>query len=144
LARLRFRWLAVAWAVVALGAAADARAQSKSARPALIRDTDVAEGKDEAEANAPKPYNPMLAEKNVKVGRFYLKQGNYKAAIERFKEALEYQPSRVEAYAALGQAYEKNKDWDKALLLYRNFLGKYPASPKAVEFRSRIGRIEKR
>jgi tetratricopeptide (TPR) repeat protein len=112
--------------------------------PALIRDTGVAEGKIESEVAKKKEFNPLLAEQNLKIGDFYLKKKNYAGAIERYRDALEYQPNLVAAYDALGRVYEKKGDTEKALLVYRDFLNKYPESPKAVEFKSRISRLEQK
>jgi tetratricopeptide (TPR) repeat protein len=66
--------------------------QTPPNRPALIRDTDKAEGKEE-EATKEKTYNPMEAEKSVKIGDFYFKKKNYNAAIQRYMEALDYHPT---------------------------------------------------
>jgi hypothetical protein len=48
-----------------------------SRKPALIRDTDVAEGKEDAKEIKVKEQNPALAEQNLKIGNFYYKQKNY-------------------------------------------------------------------
>lgn len=111
--------------------------------PALIRDTGVAEGKTDAETVIKKEYNPLQAEKNLKIGNTYFKKGNYEAAISRYQDAIEYQPSLFAAYDALGRAYEKKGERAKALEVYRDFLGKYPDFSKASEFKSRIARLEK-
>lgn len=130
--------------ILAPFAALPARGQSEAKKPALIRDTSVAEGKEDPETAKKKIYNPLMAEKSVKIGDFYLKRKNYDAAIRRYQEALEYQPNRIEAFAALGRAYEKKGDPQKAIAVYRDFLEKFPSSPKAGEFRSRIATLEKK
>jgi tetratricopeptide (TPR) repeat protein len=111
--------------------------------PALIRDTGVAEGKVDAETVKKKEYSPMRAAESMKIGDFYLKKKNYAAAIERFRDALEYQPSLVAAYDALGRAYEKSGAVEKAIAVYKDFLKNYPESPKAPEFKNRSARLEK-
>jgi tetratricopeptide (TPR) repeat protein len=121
--------------------------------PALIRDTGVAEGKANPETVKEKEYNPMKAEQSLKIGDFYFKQGNYLAAIGRYQDAIDYQPSLFAAYDALGRAYEKKADKDKtpeekkadrdkALAVYRSFLKTYPSSPKAAEFQARCDRLQ--
>lgn len=112
--------------------------------PALIRDTGVAEGKTEADTVIKKEYSPPLAEKSLMIGNGYFKKGNYDAAISRYLEAIDYQPNLVEAYDALGRAYEKKGDKVNALAVYKNFLAKYPDSPKAQEFKSRSAKLEKK
>ncbi len=111
--------------------------------PALIRDTAIADGKTEAEAVIKKEYNPMLAGKNLDIGKSYFKKGNYDAAISRFQDAIEYQPSLIAAYEALGRAYEKKGDKAKAIAVYKDYVSKYPDSSKAADFKSRASRLEK-
>jgi tetratricopeptide (TPR) repeat protein len=117
--------------------------QSRSQKPALIRDTDKAEGKDEEEAAKEKPFNPLEADRCLKVGDYYFKRKNYDAAIQRYMEALEYQPNRFDAYEALGRAYEKQGAREKALRVYQDFLQKYPESPRAKEFKEKADRLQK-
>jgi tetratricopeptide (TPR) repeat protein len=118
--------------------------QSKGGRPALIRDTAVAEGKEEAEVSKEKPFNPLEAEKSIKVGDFYFKKKNYLAAIQRYLEALQYQPNLLKGYEALGRAYEKQKSFDKAVEIYKDFIRKNPSSPKVPEFQARVTQLEKK
>jgi tetratricopeptide (TPR) repeat protein len=112
--------------------------------PILIRDTDIAEGKDNTEAATAKEPNPILATQNVNIGNYYLKQKNYAAAILRFLEAIEYQVDLIPAYDGLARAYERNGDIPKAINAYKGFLEKNPDSPKASEFRTRVAKLEKR
>ena len=65
-------------------------------KPGLIRDTDVADGVETApEIKGP---DPLLCEKNIKIGDFYYKKKNYVAAIRRYLDAIEYQTNSVRAY----------------------------------------------
>ena len=116
--------------------------QTRPQKPALIRDTDVAEGKEEVPENKEMKYSPMLAEKNVTVGNFYMKRKNYVAAIERYREAIEYQPNHVEAYQALVRAYERNGEKAKAAQVCRDFIQKYPESPKVRDFQAKLPKLE--
>ncbi len=116
--------------------------QSNPKKPALIRDTDTAEGKEAAEPAKPKEYSPMEAERSLQVGNYYYKGKNYDAAIMRYLEALEYQPDFVKAFDALARAYEKNKQYDKAAAVCRDFIRKNPDSPKVADFRSRLAKLE--
>lgn len=112
--------------------------------PRLIRDTDVAEGKEETETPAVKEPNPALAEQNITVGNYYLKRQNYAAAIQRFLEAIEYKKDSIKAYEGLVRAYEKNGDILKAIGACKGFLEKNPDSPKASEFRNKLAKLEKK
>src|SRR5688572_21514172 len=69
-----------------------------------------------------KPWNPHKAMKMIEVADFYAKQRNYKAAISRYREALEYKPNDLEATFKLAQAYERNREVDNAYAQYRNYL----------------------
>jgi tetratricopeptide (TPR) repeat protein len=111
--------------------------------PTIIRDTGVAEGKEDAETSVKKEYNPALAQDNLEKGKFYLKNGNYDAAISRFQDAIEYHPKLVEAYDALGRTYEKKGDRQKAIGAYKTFLDLNPGAPEIAEFKSRIQQLEK-
>jgi tetratricopeptide (TPR) repeat protein len=112
--------------------------------PVLIRDTDVADGKTDAETAKKKEYSPAKAQEDLKVGDYYSKQGNYAAAISRYQEAIEYQPNLVEAFESLGRAYEKKGDKEKALAVYKTFLKNFPDSPKAQEFQTLCAKLEKK
>jgi tetratricopeptide (TPR) repeat protein len=111
--------------------------------PKLIRDTDVAEGKESVEATAAKEPNPKLAKENVNIGSFYLKQKNYAAAAQRFLEAIEYQPDLAQAYDGLIRSYERNGEILKAIAACKSFLEKNPDASKAPEFRSKLAKLEK-
>jgi tetratricopeptide (TPR) repeat protein len=113
-------------------------------RPALIRDTDKAEGKEESEAPKPKEYDPHLARESLKVGNFYLKRGNFVGAVERFKDATEYQPNLFEAWESLARAHEKNDNPSQAVEVFREFMKKNPDSPKVVEAEARIARLTRK
>lgn len=112
--------------------------------PRLLRDTDIAEGRDISEAETAKEPNPKLAVQNVNIGNYYLKQKNYAAAIQRFLEAIEYQVDLIPAYEGLGRAYEKNGDILKAINAYKGFLEKNPDSPNASGFRTKIAKLERK
>ena len=52
--------------------------------------------------------------KDVEVGDFYYKAGNYKAALSRFREALQYKPRDAVATFKLAQTLEKSKQFEEA------------------------------
>jgi tetratricopeptide (TPR) repeat protein len=88
------------------------------------------------------PFDPLRAEKNVEVGRFYLKKGNYHAAIERFKEALLYKPNYALPHKLLGEAFEKLRQPEAALTHYERYLEILPAAEDAAKIRKRIARLK--
>jgi outer membrane protein assembly factor BamD len=70
-----------------------------------------------------------LAQSDLKVGRFYFKQGKYPAAIERFQKVLDAKiEGRVgeDATYFLALAYERDGQLDKANQAAQTLLGAYP------------------
>src|SRR5438552_16070095 len=59
---------------------------------------------DSSDVMETKPWNPHKAAKDIEVGDFYAKRKNYKAAISRYREALEYKPKDADATFKLAQA----------------------------------------
>ena len=133
-------WLLFLLLFSSLSAAADARSPQE---PRLIRDTEIAEEKEKTETPAVKEPNPKLAEQNVTIGNFYLKNKNYAAAIQRFLEAIEYKKDSHQAYEGLIRAYEKSGEIRNAINACKGFLEKNPDSPKASEFRNKLAKLEK-
>src|SRR3977135_1856930 len=59
----------------------------------------------------PEPvFDPLHAEKSMEVGTFYLKKGNYDAAIDRFMDATHFQPKLARSWGVLGQAQREKND----------------------------------
>ena len=126
------------------GVAISPAGQSRPPKPVLILDTDAAEGKAEAEASKEKELSPTLAAENLKIGDFYLKRKNYPAALERYRDAVEYQPDLLAAYEAMARAYEKVGESTKAVEAYREFIRRNPESPKIPQVNKSIAKLEKR
>jgi tetratricopeptide (TPR) repeat protein len=112
-------------------------ASSQARKPVLIRDTDKAEGKEEPDDVKPKEHSPLLAEKSFNVGNFYFKRKNYLGAIERYLEALEYQPELKKAYEALDRAFAKAIQEDQ------DYIKKNPDAPDISDRREKLARLEK-
>jgi Tfp pilus assembly protein PilF len=100
---------------------------------------------EEAEAVPDKPvFDPLHAEKSMEVGTFYLKKGNYDAAIDRFVEAARYQPKLAKPWILLAEAYEKKHDSPHALEAYKKYLVLYPAAGDAPKVQKRIAELEEK
>ena len=93
-------------------------------------------------APAEPTYDPLRADKSVEVGTFYLKRGNYDAAIERFQDATRYQPKLAKPYVLMGEAYERKGEVDKALAAYRKYLQVYRTAPDREKILKRIEKLE--
>jgi tetratricopeptide (TPR) repeat protein len=124
-------WLAAAW--IPAGAQAPAPAEPPPA--AEEQGTDVP---------AQPEWDPLRANKSMEVGTFYLKRGNYHAAIDRFEEAARLQPNLARPHLKLGETYEKMKDLPKAVAYYRKYLELYRTAPDGNKIRKRIAELEQR
>lgn len=86
-------------------------------------------------------FNPIQAENELKIGRFYMRRGNWKAAAGRFEEATKWNPGFAEAFLLLGQAREKLKDPAGARAAYQKFLSLAPEAKEAAGVRRRLARL---
>jgi tetratricopeptide (TPR) repeat protein len=88
-------------------------------------------------------WDPMRAMKDVEVGDFYYKRENYKAALSRFREALEFKPHDAVATFKLAQTLEKTKDFEEARARYEEYLTILKDGPHAAEARKAIERLKR-
>ncbi len=93
------------------------------------------------EDNAPK-WDPHRAEKDIEVGNYYLKQKNYRAALERFHDALAYKPNDAEATYGLAVTQEKIDLFSQAYNSYSKYLEILPHGPMAKESEEGMKRME--
>ena len=86
-----------------------------------------------------RPWDPHRAAKNMEVGDFYFKRKNYRAALDRYHEALEYKPDDAVANFRMAECFEKLDDPQHAAEHYRAYLKILPhgefseAATKALE-----------
>ncbi|HVP44855.1 MAG TPA: tetratricopeptide repeat protein [Terriglobales bacterium] len=88
-----------------------------------------------------RPYDPHKAEKDVEVGDFYYKRGNYKAAINRYQEALELGPASASVTFKLADTYEKDKRPERAALYYREYVRQFPNGAQIADARAALQRL---
>jgi Flp pilus assembly protein TadD len=95
---------------------------------------------EEDESLAPKTYsfNPLEAEKDLKVGLYYFKKGNYKASTSRFREATLWNPTFAEAFLRLGESEEKLKDKKAADAAYSQYLALAPDGKEAESVKKKL------
>jgi len=89
----------------------------------------------------PKEYtfNPLQAEKELKIGDYYFKKGSYRAAAGRFEEATKWNPGMADAYFKLGEAKEKMKDKKSARLAFQKYLELEPDGKEALRAKKALG-----
>src|ERR1022692_387488 len=79
---------------------------------------------EEDKAEIPKTYvfNPLQSKKEVTVGEFYFKKGDFRAAAIRFREATKWNDGNSEAWLRLAETQEKNHNPKGAREAYGKYL----------------------
>ncbi len=86
-------------------------------------------------------YDPHRAMKDVEVGDFYFKRGNYFAAASRYAGALHWKPNDAIATYRLAQSQEKLGRFADALKNYQGYLKILPHGDLAEDARQGITRM---
>jgi tetratricopeptide (TPR) repeat protein len=89
-------------------------------------------------------FDPFHAEKSIEVGTFYMKKGNYDAAIDRFVDATHFQPKLARPWRLLGEVYEKKHDNGSAIESYKKYLEIFPGAEDAAKVKKRITMLEEK
>src|SRR3954469_9821235 len=112
----------------------DAKAHPKS--------SEVLMDEGSGEANEVHPWDPHRAAKDIEVGDFYFKRKNYKAAEDRYREALYYKDNDALATYRLAECLEKLGEPDEAVAEFENYLKILPNGPQAEDSRKSIARLK--
>jgi tetratricopeptide (TPR) repeat protein len=88
------------------------------------------------------PFDPHRALKDIEVGDFYLKKKNYRAALDRYREALFYKPNDALANFRMAQAFEKLSQSDEAVEHYQEYLRILPNGPLSEEARKALEKLK--
>jgi tetratricopeptide (TPR) repeat protein len=118
-------------------------AKSHPGSKAALEDLDIPENIEVSGVQEFHPWNPMKALKNIEVGDFYLKRKNYKAALERYKEALYYKDGDALASFRLAVCQEKLGDKADARKYYEQYLKILPEGPLAKDAHASLDRLAK-
>jgi tetratricopeptide (TPR) repeat protein len=89
------------------------------------------------------PYDPHRAEKDIEVGNYYLRLKNYRAALDRFNDALRYKPHDADATYGLAVTEEKLDLLSQAYQNYQAYLKLLPGGPHAKEAQDASKRLER-
>ena len=118
-------------------------AKSHPGSKAAVEDIDIPESINVSGVQEFHPWNPMKALKNIEVGDFYFKRKNYKAALERYKEALYYKDGDALASFRLAVCQEKLGDKAEARKYYEQYLKILPEGPFAKDAHASLDRLAK-
>jgi len=86
-------------------------------------------------------WDPQRAEKDMEVGKFYMKKGDIDAAIDRFEDATVAKPGYAIPFLYLGEAYEKKGKKKPAVKAYQRYLDLYPHAEDAEKIRKKIEKL---
>ena len=89
-------------------------------------------------------FDPLHAQRSIDIGTFYMKKGVYDAAIDRFIEAANYQPSLAMPWKLLGEAYEKKHEWAKAVDAYNKYLQIVPRAADAARIQKTVSDLQEK
>jgi tetratricopeptide (TPR) repeat protein len=87
-------------------------------------------------------WNLHEAAKSIEVGDFYFKRKNYKAAEERYREALGYKENDAVATIKLAISLEKLGIYDDARSEYESYLKILPYGPEAGQAKKALERLK--
>jgi tetratricopeptide (TPR) repeat protein len=87
-------------------------------------------------------WDPHKAAKDIEIGDFYFKRKNYRAALERYKEALVYKPNDAIANFRLAECQEKTGKPGEAATYYEAYLKILPHGPLAPDAQKALERLK--
>ena len=99
---------------------------------------------DEDKANVKETYafNPLQSKKDVTVGEFYFKKGDFKAAAARFREATKWDENNADAWLRLGDAQDKMHDLKAAHEAWTKYMQLAPDAKNAAEVKKKLERTK--
>jgi tetratricopeptide (TPR) repeat protein len=118
-------------------------AKNHPASEAAVADLAASDNPDTSGIQEFHPWNPMKALKDTEVGDYYFKRKNYKAAVDRYKEALYYKDNDAVASFRLAVCQEKLGNKDEARKYYAQYLKILPEGPFAKDAHASLQRLAK-
>ena len=86
-------------------------------------------------------WDPLRADKDLEVGKYYMRKGDVDAAIDRFQDATEAKPGYALPFRYLAEAYEKKGKKKPAVKAYQRYLDLYPHAEDADKIRKKIEKL---
>src|SRR5271168_561981 len=88
-------------------------------------------------------WDPMRADKDLEVGKYYMRKGDVDAAIDRFQDATEAKPGYAIPFRYLGDAQEKKGLKKQAIKSYTRYLDLYPHAEDKDKIQKKIEKLYK-
>ena len=111
------------------------QANSQQPAPKKNADNPVASAPDQP------TWDPLRADKDMQVGKYYMKKGDIDAAIDRFEDATLAKPGYALPFLYLGDAYEKKGKKKPAVKAYQRYLDLDPKAEDADKIRKKIEKL---
>lgn len=105
-------------------------------KPVLIRPD---EEKQEEEVIT---YDPRQAKEHVSIGDFYFRRENYKAAAERYRDAIRFNLQWDEPYEKLAEALAKMGEFEAAIEACGLYIENNPTGDKIDEFQKKVSELQ--
>jgi tetratricopeptide (TPR) repeat protein len=123
--------------------AQDPGTKPPDAPPAPEKKPDTKQKGDTGTQNAPDQptWDPLRAEKDLEVGRYYMHKGDVDAAMERFQDAITAKPGYALPYRMLAEAQEKKGMKKAAIKSYTKYLDLYPQAEDADKVHKKIEKL---
>jgi tetratricopeptide (TPR) repeat protein len=102
-------------------------------------------GEEAATKNAPDQpmFDPLRAEKDIEVGKYYMNKGDVDAAMDRFQDAILAKPGYGIPFRYLGEAQEKKGLKKDAIKSYTRYLDLVPHADDGDKVRKKIEQLRK-
>jgi tetratricopeptide (TPR) repeat protein len=120
-----------------------ADAPPKQQQPPAPAPSKTKQNKDSAAQSAPDQpkWDPMRADRDIEVGKFYLRKGDLDAAMDRFQDAVEAKPGYAIPFRYIGEIYEKQGKKKPAVKAYQRYVDLYPNGEDADKIRKKIEKL---
>jgi len=86
-------------------------------------------------------WDPLRADKDMNVGKYYMRKGDIDAAIDRFEDATLAKPGYALPFLYLGEAYEKRGKKKPAVKAYQRYLDLDPKAEDGDKIRKKIEKL---
>ena len=86
-------------------------------------------------------WDPLRADKDMNVGKYYMRKGDVDAAIDRFEDATLAKPGYALPFLYLGEAYEKKGKKKPAVKAYQRYLDLDPKAEDADKIRKKVEKL---
>jgi tetratricopeptide (TPR) repeat protein len=98
---------------------------------------------EEDEALKPRDYilNPLQATREITVGNYYFKKGDFRAASGRYLEATRWDPGSAEAFLKLAEARERMHNVTGARDAYKKFLDVNKDAKLTIDVTKRLEKL---